>query len=433
MQPQKILLQKILTYNNMAKSAKKQTLFIALATLAAIALFATTAAAGELSQDEIDRIMSLRAAPYRESLEERDPLPPGMIYLDDGTPYILEDGENIPQTLSPEEVAEWIKIYTSPITPKWETPAPALETTLPAKFVAPQRADIWSRYLKKPQALERMGVINSGVIIPAMLLTGLNSDLPGYLIAQVSEPVYDSPTGTALLIPQGSRLFGEYDSKVIFGQRRPLIKWSRLIFPDGSILDMENMPGSDKRGYAGFKASVNNHYLPMFGSAVMISVFAGLAEEYGKNETSVTISQPRVVLGDTELVGTIKGWSTDTAPIGYLMCDGKEFDEALYPDLKALLGDAKTPDYNSKDESGIKWIIRARTNRSMSYSSGSNVAVVDEDGNEIVNEIAESLSEMAERLLSKYLDMAPTLKVKPAYRFSVIVNKELLLPVRASL
>ena len=66
---------------------------------------------------------------------------------------------------------------------------------------------------------------------------------------------------------------------------------------------MENMPGTDRKGHAGFKASVNNHYLPMFGSAVMISVFAGLAEEYGKDETSVTISQPRVVLGDTELVG----------------------------------------------------------------------------------------------------------------------------------
>ena len=411
--------------------AMRQTISIALAAVIAVALFAfSPAAASELSQDEIDRIMSMRAAPYREDAE-LEPLPPGMVYLDDGTPYILE--EDVPPTLSPEETAKRIETYTSSMTPKWETPKPALKTTPQAKFAAPQRANIWSRYIEKPQAPERFGVINSGVIIPAMLLTGLNSDLPGYLIAQVSEPVYDSPTGTELLIPQGSRLFGEYDSKVIFGQRRPLIKWSRLIFPDGSVLDMENMPGTDRKGYAGFKASVNNHYLPMFGSAVMISVFAGLAEEYGKDETSVTISQPRVVLGDTELVGTIKGWSTDIAPIGYLMCDGKAFDEALYPDLKALLGEAKTPDYNSKDTNGIKWIIRARASKSMSYSPSSNVAVIDEDGNEIVNEIAESLSEMADRLLSKYLDMAPTLIVKPAYRFTVIVNKELLLPIRASL
>ena len=192
-------------------------------------------------------------------------LPPGMIYLEDGTPYILE--ENAPLILSPEETATRVETYLSPMTLQWDTPAPALKTTSETKLVTPQKAGIWDSYIVHPSEIKRMGVINSGVIIPAMLLTGLNSDLPGYLIAQVSEPVYDSPTGTELLIPQGSRLFGEYDSKVIFGQRRPLIKWSRLIFPDGSVLDMENMPGTDRKGYSGFKASVNNHYLPMFGSA----------------------------------------------------------------------------------------------------------------------------------------------------------------------
>lgn len=413
----------------MRKGAIKTTTSIMLAAIAAVALLSPIAAAEELSQDEIDGIMSMRAAPYRGA-EEGEPLPYGMIYLDDGTPYILE--ENAPLILSPEETGKRIETYLSPMTPQWDTPAPALKTTQEAKLVTPQKAGIWDSYIVRQSEIKRMGVINSGVIIPAMLLTGLNSDIPGYLIAQVSEPVYDSPTGTELLIPQGSRLFGEYDSKVIFGQRRPLIKWSSLIFPDGSVLDMENMPGTDRKGYSGFKASVNNHYLPMFGSVAMISVFAGLAEEYGKDETQITIAQPRIVLGDSEPVGTIKGWSTDIAPIGYLMCDGGEFDAALYPDLNNLLGEAKTPDY-SDDPNGIKWIIRAKSSRSMSYSSGANVDVVDENGNEIAGEIAESLSEMAERLLSKYLAMAPTLTVKPAYRFTVIVNKELLLPVRASL
>lgn len=334
----------------MTKSAINHLISITLAALASVALFAQQVpAAEELSQDEIDRIMSMRAAPFREAPDgDREPLPLGMVYLEDGTPYIVEEEPSV----SREEIANGIKTYTSSMTPKWETPAPALETTPQAKIVPPQKASIWNKYLARPAEVKRMGVVNSGVIIPAMLLTGLNSDLPGYLIAQVSEPVYDSPTGTELLIPQGSRLFGEYDSKVIFGQRRPLIKWSRLIFPDGSVLDMDNMPGTDRKGYAGFKASVDNHYLPMFGSAVMISVFAGLAEEYGKDETEITISQPRVVLGDTELVGTIKGWSTDMAPIGYLMCDGSEFDEAVYPDLKELLGENKTPDYNSSDPNG---------------------------------------------------------------------------------
>ena len=415
--------------NKMREGAIRTTISIILTAIAVVALFSSIAAAEELSQDEIDGIMSMRAAPYRGA-EEMDVLPPGMVYLDDGTPYILEEDESL--VLSPEETGKRIETYLSPMTPQWETPTPALKTITEAKLATPHKADIWDGYIVRPSEIKRIGVINSGVIIPAMLLTGLNSDIPGYLIAQVSEPVYDSPTGTELLIPQGSRLFGEYDSKVIFGQRRPLIKWSRLIFPDGSVLDMENMPGTDRKGYSGFKASVNNHYLPMFGSAAMISVFAGLAEEYGKDETQITIAQPRIVLGDSEPVGTIKGWSTDIAPTGYLMCDGGEFDAALYPDLHNLLGEAKTPDY-SDGPNGIKWIIRAKSSRSMSYSSGANVAVVDENGNEIAGEIAESLSEMAERLLSKYLEMAPTLTVKPAYRFTVIVNKELLLPVRASL
>ena len=397
--------------NKMREDAIRTTISIILTAIAVVALFSSIAAAEELSQDEIDGIMSMRAAPYRGA-EEMDVLPPGMVYLDDGTPYILEEDESL--VLSPEETGKRIETYLSPMTPQWETPTPALKTITEAKLATPHKADIWDGYIVRPSEIKRIGVINSGVIIPAMLLTGLNSDIPGYLIAQVSEPVYDSPTGTELLIPQGSRLFGEYDSKVIFGQRRPLIKWSRLIFPDGSVLDMENMPGTDRKGYSGFKASVNNHYLPM------------------KDETQITIAQPRIVLGDSEPVGTIKGWSTDIAPTGYLMCDGGEFDAALYPDLHNLLGEAKTPDY-SDGPNGIKWIIRAKSSRSMSYSSGANVAVVDENGNEIAGEIAESLSEMAERLLSKYLEMAPTLTVKPAYRFTVIVNKELLLPVRASL
>ena len=131
----------------MQKGAIRQTISIALAAVIAVALFAfSPAAASELSQDEIDRIMSMRAAPYREDAE-LEPLPPGMVYLDDGTPYIWD--EDAPPMLSPEETAKRIETYTSSMTPKWETPKPALKTTAPAKFAAPQMANIWSRYINK--------------------------------------------------------------------------------------------------------------------------------------------------------------------------------------------------------------------------------------------------------------------------------------------
>lgn len=115
--------------------------------------------------------------------------------------------------------------------------------------------------------------IKASSIIPAVLLTGLNSDLPGEMIGQVSENVYDTATGRHLLVPQGARLFGRYDSQVAYGQDRALVIWSRLIFPDGSTLSLEGMGGSDKSGYAGFHDQVNNHYGRLIGFGILTSLF----------------------------------------------------------------------------------------------------------------------------------------------------------------
>lgn len=114
--------------------------------------------------------------------------------------------------------------------------------------------------------------LKRGSVIPATLITGINSDLPGRITAQVSQNVYDSATGHRLLIPQGTKLFGRYDSKVSFGQSRVLVVWSDIIFPDGSTLQIGGMAGIDAEGYGGFKDKVNNHYLKTFGSAVMIAL-----------------------------------------------------------------------------------------------------------------------------------------------------------------
>lgn len=114
--------------------------------------------------------------------------------------------------------------------------------------------------------------LKRGSVIPATLITGINSDLPGRITAQVSQNVYDSATGHRLLIPQGTKLFGRYDSKVSFGQSRILVVWSDIIFPNGSTLQIGGMAGTDAEGYGGFKDKVNNHYLKTFGSAVLIAM-----------------------------------------------------------------------------------------------------------------------------------------------------------------
>ena len=117
--------------------------------------------------------------------------------------------------------------------------------------------------------------LNAGTIIPATLISGMNSDLPGKLIAQVSQNVYDSATGNYLLIPQGTKLFGTYDSKVSFGQNRGLTVWSRLNFPDGSRLNIESMGGIDKSGYSGFEDEVDHHYFKTFGNAAILGLISG--------------------------------------------------------------------------------------------------------------------------------------------------------------
>lgn len=114
--------------------------------------------------------------------------------------------------------------------------------------------------------------LKRGSVIPATLVTGINSDLPGRITAQVSQNVYDSATGRRLLIPQGAKLFGRYDSEVTFGQNRVLVVWTDIIFPDGATLQLGGMAGTDGAGYGGFHDQVNNHYLRTFGSAILVAL-----------------------------------------------------------------------------------------------------------------------------------------------------------------
>jgi len=120
--------------------------------------------------------------------------------------------------------------------------------------------------------------VMAGTIIPASLVTGLNSDLPGQVIAQVTENVYDTPTGQYLLLPQGTRLLGRYDSDIDDGQSRALVVWNRLIRPDGSSLVIENLPGVDLAGQSGLRDSIDRHTGSLFKAAILSSVLSIGAE-----------------------------------------------------------------------------------------------------------------------------------------------------------
>lgn len=120
--------------------------------------------------------------------------------------------------------------------------------------------------------------LSAGSVISASLITGLRSDLPGLVTAQVTERIFDSATGSILLIPQGARLIGAYDSVVAFGQRRALVVWQRIIFPDGSSIRVENAPATDPSGYAGLADKVDFHTWALL-KGVVLSTLLGVGSE----------------------------------------------------------------------------------------------------------------------------------------------------------
>jgi type IV secretion system protein VirB10 len=151
-------------------------------------------------------------------------------------------------------------------------------------------------------------IVRTGSVIPATLISGINSDLPGQIVGQVAQDVYDTPTGRHLLIPQGSRLVGEYSSQVQYGQSRVFAVWQRIVFPDGKALDLGAMPGSSGAGYSGFRDRVNNHYVRIFGSAIMMSaILAGV--EMTQNQQTYTdgSNQQRMSDAMSESLGQVLG------------------------------------------------------------------------------------------------------------------------------
>jgi len=158
-----------------------------------------------------------------------------------------EDGEG--STTQPSEADRKLAFLTAPVDRK---------TTSPDRVQAPASHN----------------VVQAGSVIPAALLTGLRSDLPGQITAQVTEAVYDSPTGKVLLIPQGARLIGQYDAQVAFGQSRALLVWNRIVMPNGRSIVLERQPGVDPEGYAGLEDEVDNHWGALFKAAMLLTILS---------------------------------------------------------------------------------------------------------------------------------------------------------------
>ena len=158
------------------------------------------------------------------------------------------------------------------------------------QFAASARTD---DYLTNPlQPALSPWEVKAGSIISAALVTAINSDLPGQVIAQVTEPVYDHRTGRTVLIPQGSRLIGQYDSQIAYGQNRALIAWNRVIMPDGRSINIGSMAGADLSGAAGLQDKTDGHFGQLARGVILSTLFsvgAAAAQDAGNRSSGALV------------------------------------------------------------------------------------------------------------------------------------------------
>jgi len=160
-----------------------------------------------------------------------------------------------------------------------------LDRRVSAEITSPQR-------LQTPRSPYQL---MAGTVVAAALVTGIDSDLPGQIVGQVTENVYDSFTGRFLLMPQGTRLIGKYDSVVAYGQERVLLVWTRAIMPDGSSIGLDNLPGTDAEGYAGLEDGVDYHTWRLI-KGVALSTLLGVSSELAANGNSQTAGSGNITL-----------------------------------------------------------------------------------------------------------------------------------------
>ena len=181
--------------------------------------------------------------------------------------------------------------------PQPAAPVQPSVSTARASFLQ-RPADTRTASVQRLEAVPSGALLQAGSIIPAALITGIRSDQPGLVTAQVTENIYDSLTGRHLLIPQGARLIGEYDSDVGFGQRRVLLAWNRLILPDGRSIVLDRQPVADPSGYAGLEDGVDYHWGGVV-KAALVSTLLGIGGELGAG-------------GDDDLLRAVRRGSQDS-------------------------------------------------------------------------------------------------------------------------
>lgn len=174
-----------------------------------------------------------------------------------------------------------VATLTAPVLQLEQASAPHQSETMPAQLSFLERpAELRTLATQSLKTAPHAATLHAGSVIPAALITGIRSDQPGLVTAQVTENVWDSLTGQRLLIPQGSRLIGEYGSEIGFGQRRVLLAWNRLIFPDGRSIVLERQPAADPSGYAGLEDGVDFNWGGVTRAA-LVSTLLGLGAEFG--------------------------------------------------------------------------------------------------------------------------------------------------------
>jgi type IV secretory pathway VirB10-like protein len=191
---------------------------------------------------------------------------------------------NVSQAVAPTAPAVQPPIATTPSAPSGSADADHKLAFLGGP------ADHQTQSPDRLQPTPRPFVLQAGAVIPAALITGLRSDLPGQITAQVTENVYDSQTGKILLIPQGARLIGQYDAQTTFGQSRALLVWNRLILPNGRSVVLERQPGTDSEGYAGLEDQVDEHWGSLFEAAILSTILS-VGAEAGTSNSENNLAQ----------------------------------------------------------------------------------------------------------------------------------------------
>ena len=174
-------------------------------------------------------------------------------------------------------------------------------------FLKQKQDSFYSTNLKNPAI--RKYELKTGSFIPAVLVTAINSDLPGDVIAQVRENVYDYRTGKYILIPMGTKIVGKYDSSITYGQNRVLLIWQRLVFPNGSTLVLDNMQGVDLLGNAGLKGKTNNHFWKLMRSVLLssaINMASGSLESLDVNIEAGSRSRVNIGTGASDAAQNIR-------------------------------------------------------------------------------------------------------------------------------